>query len=189
MEHGHVEGAHVEGGSKRIGLLIAVLALCLALVETGAKSTQTQAISTTVATNDLWAFYQARTVRQTVVTTAADLAELEKQATADAGLRTAIETQQKKWRGMAAKWSDDPKGDGRKQLMAKARNTEAERENWYAKYHMYEYSAAAFQVAIVVVSASVVVGFPLLAAGGVLVALVGGVLGLLGLLAPHLLQL
>lgn len=184
MEHGHING-----GDKRTGLLIAVLALCLALVETGAKSNQTATLTENVNTNDTWAFYQARTIRETIVTTAAEQADVLK-AVADPAARAAIEAQQKVWRDRAARWSDDPKGgDGRKQLAEKARQSEERREHVAGKYHLYEYSAAAFQVAIVVVSASVVIGYNLLKWGGIAVALVGGVLGVLGLAAPHLLHL
>ena len=180
---------HVHGGDKRTGLLIAVLALCLALVETGAKSTQTAAISANVTTNDLWAFYQARSIRETVVTTAAELTETLKAGVADPAMRAAMEAQQKAWRDRAARWADDPAGgDGRKQLGERARAAEHEREEVMARYHMYEFSAAAFQVAIVVVSASVVVEFGLLLWGGVAVALLGAVLGVLGLVAPHALH-
>lgn len=184
MEHGHIEG-----GDKKAGLVIAVLALCLALVETGAKSSQTATLTENVNTNDLWAFYQARSVRETIVTVAAEQAEVLK-AVADPAARAAIEAQQKAWRDRAARWADDPVGgDGRKQLAEKAKASEERREHVAAKYHLYEYSAAAFQVAIVVVSASVVVGYSLLKWGGIGVAVVGGVLGILGLVAPHLLHL
>ena len=186
MAHGHIEG----GSDKRTGLLIAALALCLALVETGAKSTQTAALTANVATNDLWAFYQARSIRETIVATAAEQAELVKASATDDAMRAALEKQQKTWRDRAARWADDPAGgDGRKQLLEKAREAEHERTEAMAKYHLYEYSAAAFQVAIVVVSASVVVSFSLLLYGGVAVALLGGVLGVLGLVAPHLVHL
>ena len=184
MEHGNVSG-----GDKRTGLLIAVLALSLALVETGAKSNQTATLTENVNTNDLWSYYQARAVRETVATIAAEQAELTK-LVADPAARAAIEVQQKAWRDRAARWADDPKGgDGRKQLAEKAKHSEEVRSFSAAKYHLYEYSAAAFQVAIVVVSASVVVGFNLLKWGGVVLAGIGLVLGVLGLAAPELLHL
>ena len=181
---------HVDGGSKPIALLIAVLALCLALVETGAKSTQTEAITRNVESSNLWAFFQARTIRQTTVRTAAEEAELQKAGITDPAARAALEAQQKAWRDMAARWDDDPKGgEGRKQLAERAQHAEHERSLSLSKYHLYEFSAAAFQVAIVLVSSSIVVGVTLLAWGGSAVALVGAVLGLLGLLAPNLLHL
>ena len=85
--HGHVE-AH---GDKRVALLIAILALCLAVVETGAKSAQTEALTRNVEAANLWSFFQARTIRQTNVRTAVEQAELQK-AGADDAARTAIQT-------------------------------------------------------------------------------------------------
>ena len=120
---GHVHAE--DGGNKRIALLIAVIALCLALVETGAKSTQTEALTRNVEAANLWAFFQARTIRQTAVRTAAEQAELDKLALTDPAARAAVEAQQKAWRDMAARWDDDPKGgEGRKQLSARAQDAE-----------------------------------------------------------------
>lgn len=184
--HGHIEG----GGSKKIALLIAVLALCLALVETGAKSAQTEAITRNVEATNLWAFFQARTIRQTTVRTAAEQAELGKAAITDPAARAAWDAQQKAWRDTAARWEDDPKdNEGRKQLADRAKTAERTREVSMAKYHLYEYSAAGFQVAIVLVSAAIVTGVPFLTFGGIAVALAGIALGALGLVAPELIHL
>ena len=72
LEHAeHAEHAS-HGGNKKIALLISVLALCLAFSETLGKSAQTTAISYNVDANDLWAFFQAKTIRITVLSTAAD---------------------------------------------------------------------------------------------------------------------
>jgi hypothetical protein len=170
---------------KRVALLIAILALSLAVVETGAKSAQTESISRNVESTDTWQFYQARTIRQTTVRTAAELAELAKPG-ADPAARTAIEAQQKTWRDMAARWEDDPKGgDGKKQLSEKAHQIEEFRETAMARYHLYEYGAALLQVAIVVASASIITTVPLLAIGSIALGLCGAALGLLGWLAPH----
>lgn len=191
LPHEHVAGhgdGHGDGhgsGDKRVALLIAVLALCLAIVETGAKSAQTESISRNVETTDTWSFYQARTIRQTTIRTAAELAELSKPG-ADPTARAAIDAQQKLWRDMATRWEDDPKGgDGKKQLAEKARHIEEARETAMARYHLYEYGAALLQVAIVVASASIITAMPVLALGGILLGLGGAALGALGWLAPH----
>ncbi len=180
-EHGHIQHA----GDKRIALLIAVLALFLALVETGAKSAQTEALARNVEASNLWAFFQARTIRQTTVRTAAEQAELDKAAVADPAARAALDAQQKAWRDTAARWESEPgTGEGRKELTERARATETERDYSMAKYHLYEYSAALFQVAIVVVSASIVTSVSLLAVLGVVLGIGGLGLGAIGLLAP-----
>ena len=177
--------AHVDhGGDKRIALLIAILALFLALVETGAKSAQTEALARNIEAANLWSFFQARTIRQTTVRTAAEEAELAKAAANDE-MKAAIEAQQKRWRDTAARWESEPEtGEGRKELSDRARKAESIRDRSMAAYHLFEYGAAAFQVAIVVASASIVTGVPLLAMGGMVLGVIGTVLGLFGWLAP-----
>src|SRR4051794_28980426 len=73
--HGH---GHADGDNKKIALLISVLALFLALAETMAKGAQTNALSYNVEASNLWAFFQAKTVRQTVVRTAGEMADFDR---------------------------------------------------------------------------------------------------------------
>lgn len=61
----HIE--HISHTNKKIALMIAVLALFLALAETLGKSAQTGAISDNVEASNLWAFYQAKTIRMTQI--------------------------------------------------------------------------------------------------------------------------
>jgi len=79
--HGHAGGEH-HGGNKGIALLIALLALVLAFAETLGKSAQTAGLIHHVEASNLWAFFQAKTVRQTTLRTAAEL--LDAQAHTDA---------------------------------------------------------------------------------------------------------
>ena len=83
LEHAeHAEHAS-HGGNKKIALLISVLALFLAFSETLGKSAQTAAITYNVTSNDLWAFFQAKTIRMTVLRTAADRLQLDAAAIGD----------------------------------------------------------------------------------------------------------
>ena len=54
---------HAAHSNKKIALLISVLALFLAFSETLGKSAQTSAITLNVTSNDLWSFFQAKTIR------------------------------------------------------------------------------------------------------------------------------
>ena len=58
--------------NKRIALLIAALALALALTEVAGDDAKTEAQMRNVESANLWAFFQARTVRQTVLSAEAD---------------------------------------------------------------------------------------------------------------------
>jgi hypothetical protein len=185
--HAHIEHS---GDNKRVALLIAVLALCLSLAQTGANSAQTNVITQNVEATDLWSFFQARTIRQTTVSTAAEQAELQKLGTADPGTRKAIETQQKAWQDTAARWESEPEtGEGRKELSSRARDAEIKREHSMAQYHLFEYASALFEIAIVIASASIVTGVPVLAGLGVLLGIGGLGLSAIGIWAPQAVHL
>ncbi len=180
-EHGHIE----HGGDKRIALLIAILALFLALVGTGAKSSQTEVITRNVEASNLWAFFQARTIRQTAVRTAAEQAEVQKATTTDPAVRATIEAQQQAWLATAARWESEPNtGEGRKQLSERARRVEEDRDLSMAKYHFYEYSGALFEIAIVIASASIVTSVPVLGLLSIMLGVGGIGMGVIGFFAP-----
>ncbi len=143
-----VEAAQVHN-DKRTALLIAVLALFLALVETGGKGAQTTALSANIEASDLWAFFQARTVRQTVVRTAAEMAPL----LADPARAAEVEAQVGRWRADERRWESEPeKGDGRRELAERAKAAERARDRAMAAHHLFEVGSGALQVAIVVAS-------------------------------------
>ena len=174
------------GADRRIALLIAILALFLAVAETVAKSAQTEAISRNVEAANLWAFFQARSIRQTTVRTAAEAAEWDRLAAVEDAVRNAIARQQQAWRDSAQRWESEPAtGEGRRELMARAKAAEAKRERSLAAYHLYEFGSAAFQVGIVLASASIITTVPALALGAVVLGVVGLGLTALGFVAPE----
>lgn len=185
LEHAeHVE--HAAGHNKQIALLIAVIALFLAISETFGKSAQTSAISDNVEAANLWAFFQAKTIRMTAVRTAAEAMAIEAGASADPAVKAAIDKQIAAWRATAARYDDEPDtGEGRKQLMARAQAAEHSRDTNMAKYHHFELASAAFQVGIVLASAAVITGMMALAFAAGALSIGGLVLMGIGLFAPH----
>jgi len=197
MAHAHApheEAEHAEhnsssGETKRLALLIAVLALFLAITETLGKSAQTHGIASNVEAANLWAFFQARTIRQTSLRTAAEQTALLMPGM-DATNRAAAEKQIAAWNAAINRWESEPAtGEGRKELSARAQHAEAERDRALAAYHAYEYASAAFQVAIVIASASIITGVPMLAVGAIVVGVIGAVLGGIGYFDPALLHM
>src|SRR5262245_62381087 len=81
----------------RIGLLIAVLAALLALLEAGGKSAQTGAINANLQASDLWAFFQAKTARITTIQTAAESARLSLLSDLPTEAKAAIQKQIDAW--------------------------------------------------------------------------------------------
>ena len=72
-------GETIEPGAenKRVALLIAALAVALALTEVAGDYANTEAQMRNVESANLWAFFQARTIRQTVLSAEADRAALD----------------------------------------------------------------------------------------------------------------
>jgi|SRR6185503_1088771 len=150
--HGHVD----HGGNKGVALLISILALVLAFSETLGKAAQTNGLSYNIQASNLWAFYQAKTLRQTTLRTAADQ------------LAVAADSEKAKkqidaWKKTAERYESEPdKGEGRKELAERAVAAEKKRDLALAAYHHYEMSSAAVQIAIVLASASIVASVPAL---------------------------
>jgi len=187
----HAEHAqHASHGNKRIALLISVIALFLAFSETLGKSAQTEALTLNIKSSDTWNFFQAKTVRQTAIRTAAEGLNVQVGAIADDNVKAAVTKQIEAWKNTVARYDSDPKEkDGRKELRAQAEHYEHERDTQLARYHHYEVASAAFQIGIVLASATIITGMTILAyfAGGL--ALLGLGFMAIGLWAPHVVHL
>jgi hypothetical protein len=183
------EGEHGEFFNRRIALLIAVLALFLSFSETLSKSAQTEAISANVESSDLWAFFQAKSIRLTQLNTAAEEMLVAAEAAPDAA-RPSMQKQIDAWKKTAARYDSEPStGEGRKELAERAKEAQDRRDLAMAKYHHYELGSAAFQVGIVLSSAAVITGTVALAWFGGILGVLGLALTALGLFAPHALPL
>ncbi|QQO18715.1 DUF4337 domain-containing protein [Bradyrhizobium diazoefficiens] len=188
MEHAeHVE--HASGSNKKIALLIAVLALFLAISETLGKGAQTESISKNVQAANLWAFFQAKSIRRTLVLTAAEQGKLTLGSATD-DTKAAVQKQIDDWTKTAQRYRSEPEtGEGTEQLAERAKHAEHDRDEATAKYHHFELASAAFQIGIVLASATIITGmFALAYISGVL-TLAGLLMTALGLWWPHLLHL
>ncbi len=186
MEHAeHAE--HAAHSNKRIALLIAVLALFLSFSETLGKSAQTEAISENVESANLWAFFQAKTVRMTLVRTAAEEMKVAVAGMSEPAAKEAMEKQIEAWQKTAARYDSEPDtNEGRKELSARAKEAQERRDVALAKYHHYEIASAAFQIGIVLASAAVITGAVALAWLSGLLGVAGLGITALGLFDPHL---
>jgi Domain of unknown function (DUF4337) len=185
-EAGH--GHHADPFNKRVAILIAVLAAMLALTETGGKSAQNAYIAANIEAANLWAFFQAKTIRMTVTRVAAETLEAQPRGTPEQW--APMEKKIAKFTEAASRYDSEPETqEGRKELAQRAKAAEQKRDDALGTYHHFEYASAAFQLAIVLASAAVVTGVGALAFGAGAIGLMGTALGALGWLAPHLFHL
>ncbi len=190
-EHGHGGGRGKpvgERGNKKIALLISVMALLLALAEMFGKSAQTEGISFNIKASDSWNFFQAKTIRQTTLRTAAQALALEA-ATAPDQARAALLKQADDWMNTVARYESDPvEKDGRKELRAQAEAYEHQRDTQLARYHHYEFASAAYQIGIVLASAAVITGIMALVYAAMGLGVIGLAFVALGFFNPHYLH-
>ena len=187
MEHAeHVE--HAAHSNKKIALVIAILALFLAFSETLGKGAQTTALSKNIEASDLWAFFQAKTIRQTVMRTVAE-SEAIGLATLPDATRAAMAKQIDTWKKTIDRYETDAESrEGRKELTERAKETEQLRDLNFAKYENYEMASAAFQIGIVLASASVITGMLALVYGATGLGAIGLAFTGFGLFAPDVLE-
>ena len=126
----------------RAGWVITVIALLLAVTTYMASGFSGKILSNTIKANDTWNFYQAKSIKQSI-------AEGQLETTTDIKRKEQLQAKIDRYE------SDPAKGEGKKELMAKALQIEAERDE--AKKHTpwLTFAAMAFQLAIVLLSASI----------------------------------
>ena len=153
----------------RAGLVINIFAALLAantFINNGLNST---IMNNTIKANDLWNFYQAKSVKQTMY----ELAAVE---TSDSALK-------EKFTQKAASYESDPvSNEGKKELFAAAKKLEAERDVAKKKSPWIAYASTAYQLAIVVLSTSILSASAYLFYGSFVFAIAGIVLMLQGLM-------
>ncbi|MCG6205693.1 DUF4337 domain-containing protein [Rhodopseudomonas sp. HC1] len=189
MEHAeHAE--HASGSNKKIALLISVIALFLAFSETLGKASQTESLAKNVEASNLWAFFQAKSIRRTVVQTVSEEARLSMSTVGDEAAKAALQKQIEEWQKTAQRYRSEPEtGEGSEQLAARAKHAEHDRDLAQARYHHYELASAAFQIGIVLASATIITGMIALAWISGALALTGLAFTAIGLFAPHAVHL
>lgn len=176
---------HVDPSNKKIALLISVLALLLAISETLSKAYQTEVLTKQIEASNLWSFYQAKTIRSTNTKLTLEATQLNSKP-GDAKVAAAIE----KWDAAAKRYDSEPEtGEGRKELMVRAKEAEATRDLFMHKYHFVEIASGILQVAIVLASATIITGVSTLGVIAGALGVISMALSGLGIFAPTLIHL
>ena len=163
----------------RTALTISILAMVLAIASLGGSNAAKEATQENILAANAYAFYQAKTIRQTALTIAATDLELQL-AREPAMVATAKELFQKKideYKKTIDRYESEPDTkQGKKELLIQAREHEAARDHALRQDPWFDYAEGMLQIAIVLLSVSIVGSIPVL-------FLVGAGLGGLGLLS------
>ncbi len=161
--------------NKWVALLIAALALFLAFAEAGNSNNENAALEANIEASNLWSFFQAKTIRGTVLRTAVEQMELDATIIADPAARDLMKKRMDTWKATIARYDSEPEtNEGRKELAVRAKEKEAIRALSSQKKEIFEVAAKLFQIGIILASAMIITGMAWL-------ALAGGALGIGGL--------
>jgi hypothetical protein len=182
------EAPDVEDAAKSnrgVALLIALLALMLAFSELGGSNADNESIELNVEASNLWAFYQAKTVRRTSTLLAAEEMETRLVSETNPVARDAMEKRIAEWRKVADRYESEPEtNEGRKELSTRALKAQKDREVQKAKGDIFDLSSALLQIGIVLCSATIITGVIALAWAAGVLGVIGGALMLFGAFAP-----
>lgn len=147
-------------------LVIAFMAMLLAITSLGGGNAAEDMANNNIQASDTWTFYQAKTIRQTSYRIASDALEADLRANPNLApeAREFMQKKLEEYRATAARYDDEPdkedpgnilKGEGRKQLSARAQSFEDKRDEAAKQDPNFDFSEALFQIAIVLASVSI----------------------------------
>jgi hypothetical protein len=129
----------------KAGLIIVVFAALLAINTYLGGGNSSKVLNNTIDANNTWAFYQAKSIKGTLAEMALDDA-----------VRVNDKAKQQALQAKIDRYESDPQsGEGKKELMAKARGLEDERTVAKQRSPWYTYAGSLLQIAIVLLTASI----------------------------------
>lgn len=163
---------------QRCAIAIAVLAMILAITSLGGSNAGKEAVNNNILASNFFNFYQAKNMRQTALTLAADQFEIAwmSDPALPAEAKAALAKKLDDYRKTIERYESEPQTqEGKKELMARARVHEEARDHALKQDPYFDYAEALLQIAIVLISVAIV-------SEAVWLAFFGGALGIVGTL-------
>ena len=174
-----IEHQGSDKSKNRTALTISFLAMVLAIASLGGSNAMKEATHENILAANAYAFFQAKSIRQTSLKIAAT--DLELQLVRDQAMPASTkEIFQKKiddYKKTIDRYESEPDTrEGKKELLNRAKEHEKTRDHAMRQDPWFDYAEGMLQIAIVLLSVSILGSIPSL-------FIVGSILGLLGLLS------
>ena len=127
----------------KAGMVINIFALLLAVNAWYGGTLSSTVLNNTIKADNVWNFYQAKSIKQTLAEQSLDDAIYRKDVEKIATLKAKID-----------RYENEP-NEGKKDLMAKAKKLEADRDEAKKRSPWIGYASTAYQLSIVLLSASI----------------------------------
>jgi Domain of unknown function (DUF4337) len=163
---------------QRAAMAIAVFAMVLAVCGLGGSNAGKEAINNNILASNYFNFFQAKNMRQTSYLLAAEEIEngwLNEPSMPD-GAKQALRTKLDQYRKTVARYESEPDTrEGKKELLARAKEHEEKRDHALKQDPYFDYAEALLQIAIVLISVAIIANLAWL-------SFFGGAIGVVGVL-------
>ena len=161
---------------RNAAIVIAFFAMLLAITGLGGQNATKEALNENILASNDFSFFQAKNMRQTSLMMAAN--EIELAWSAESSLsdeaKTALRKKLDDYRKTIERYESEPStGEGKKELLARAKEHVTKRDHALRQDPYFDYAEALLQIAIVLISVSIV-------AEQLWLAVVGGAFGGIG---------
>ena len=164
-------------------LIISIMAMILAINNVGGGNASKEATRHNIEASNYYAFYQAKSIKQHLLKLAVDRIDDESRnfpsrlkPNGPLGLiaLNALSDRKGQYVNEIARYeSDEKSGEGKKQLLEKAKEHEAERDHALKQDPWFDYAEGILQIGIVLLSISILASMPVLTIVGVGLGLLG----------------
>ena len=170
------QSGHGNQQQNRSALTISILAMVLAIASLGGSNAMKEATQENILAANAYAFYQAKNIRQTEYKLAATDLELQmaREPNMNANAKALYEKKLADYKKTIERYESEPEtNEGKKELMARAKEHEGIRDHAMLQDPWFDYAEGALQIAIVLLSVSIVAGIPALYWAGTLLGTLG----------------
>lgn len=171
---------HASGDSNRqknrTALTISIFAMVLAITSLGGSNSGKDITQENILAANTYAFYQAKSIRQTTLKVAAADMELQllREPTMNAAAKEATQKKIEDYKKTIDRYESEPATqEGKKELMVRAKEHEAIRDHAIRQDPWFDYAEGALQIAIVLLSVSIIGSIPALYFAGMGLGLLG----------------
>ena len=185
IEGGDDHAAENNRQKNRTALTISIFAMVLAITSLGGSNAAKDITQENILAANTYAFYQAKSIRQTTLKVAAVDMELQllREPTMNAAAKEATQKKIDDYKKTIDRYESEPDTkEGKKELMVRAKAHEAVRDHAIRQDPWFDYAEGGLQIAIVLLSVSIIGSIPALYFAGLGLGLLGSVSALNGFL-------
>lgn len=168
---------------QRAAVAIAFFAMMLAITGLGGNNATKEALNSNIMASNYWNFFQAKNMRQTAFVLAADQFDLAWANDPALSPETKAELKKKLegYRKTIARYESEPETrEGKKELIQRAKQYEAQRDHALKQDPYFDYAEALLQIAIVLISVAIIADLVWLSFFGGAIGLIGSLLAVNG---------